>query len=97
MQAGLDKVLFVPNHVSPFKVNRTITPGHLRKQMVELAIASNPAFVLDSGEELQQVLNANAKALIGKAVIDKFGTDLPFIPKVRLLIASSTCSTFDSE
>lgn len=43
---------------------------------------SNPAFVLESGEELQKVLNANSEALIGKPVIEKFGTDLPFIPKI---------------
>jgi nicotinate-nucleotide adenylyltransferase len=53
VQAGLDKVLFVPNHVSPFKLNRAVTPGAMRKQMVELAIASNPAFALD-GRELDR-------------------------------------------
>ncbi len=42
-----------------------------------------PSSVLSSGEDLQRVLNANKEKLIGKPVLDKFGTDLPFLPKVR--------------
>lgn len=42
-----------------------------------------PSYVLSSGEDLQQVLNANREKLFGKPVLDKFGTDLPFLPKVR--------------
>ena len=38
---------------------------------------------LASGEDLQQVLNANKEKLIGNAVLTKFGTNLPFLPKVR--------------
>jgi len=38
--------------------------------------------VLSSGENLQDVLNANKEKLIGKTVLDKFGADLPFLPKV---------------
>ncbi len=47
------------------------------------AYPTNPARVIPSGEELQKVLDAHADKLMGKAVIDKFGTNLPFIPKVR--------------
>lgn len=43
-QMGLDRVLFVPNQVSPFKTDRTVTPGAARLEMVRLAIAGNPAF-----------------------------------------------------
>ncbi|KAI9873631.1 MAG: hypothetical protein M1830_010770 [Pleopsidium flavum] len=41
-----------------------------------------PSYVLSSGEELQKVLNADKEKLIGKSVLSKFGTDLPFLPKI---------------
>lgn len=59
---------------------------------------TTPSYVLSSGELLQDVLNANKEKLIGKTVLDKFGADLPFLPKVsspfkpppvRMLIQSS--------
>jgi len=45
---------------------------------------TTPSLVLSSGEDLQKHLNANKEKLIGKAILDKFGTDLPFLPKVSL-------------
>ena len=47
---ALDTVLFVPNFVSPFKLDRMVTPGTLRVDMVRLAIADNPFFAVDSRE-----------------------------------------------
>ncbi|KAF2429680.1 mannose-6-phosphate isomerase [Tothia fuscella] len=42
-----------------------------------------PSYVLETGENLQDVIDANAEQLIGKAVLEKFGhSDLPFLPKV---------------
>lgn len=42
-----------------------------------------PSYVLESGEDLQDVLDKNAKDLIGQGVIDKFNhTKLPYLPKV---------------
>lgn len=41
-----------------------------------------PSYVLKTGENLQDVLNANKEKLIGKKVLDKFGSDLPFLPKI---------------
>ena len=41
-----------------------------------------PSYVLSTGERLQDALNANKEKLIGKAVLEKFGADLPFLPKV---------------
>lgn len=41
-----------------------------------------PALLLSTGEDLQEHLNANKQLLIGKKVLDKFGTDLPFLPKI---------------
>ena len=43
---------------------------------------TTPSYVLSSGELLQDVLNANKEELIGQTVLDKFGADLPFLPKV---------------
>lgn len=41
-----------------------------------------PSQVLMTGENLQDVLNSNKEKLIGKSVLDKFGPDLPFLPKI---------------
>ena len=41
-----------------------------------------PSYVLKTGENLQDVLNANKEKLIGKQVLSKFGADLPFLPKI---------------
>ena len=47
---GLDRVVFIPNQVSPFKLDRRISPGAGRADMVRLAIAGNPAFEIDTIE-----------------------------------------------
>ncbi|MGC8839477.1 MAG: nicotinate-nicotinamide nucleotide adenylyltransferase, partial [Anaerolineae bacterium] len=44
--AGLDQVLFLPAGEPPHKVGQAITPIAHRLQMVQLAIASHPAFAL---------------------------------------------------
>ncbi|KAF1944261.1 mannose-6-phosphate isomerase [Clathrospora elynae] len=42
-----------------------------------------PSYVLETGEDLQDVLDKNAVELIGKTVADKFNhTKLPYLPKV---------------
>jgi mannose-6-phosphate isomerase len=41
-----------------------------------------PSYVLETGENLQDVINANVEQLIGKTTYQKFGRDLPFLPKV---------------
>lgn len=46
----LDRVLFVPNQVSPFKTGATTTPGRQRAQMVAAAIADHAQFALWDGE-----------------------------------------------
>ena len=43
---------------------------------------TQPAKVLDNGKLLQDVLNADKEAMIGSTVLKKYGTDLPFLPKV---------------
>jgi len=41
-----------------------------------------PSYSLKTGEDLQDILNNNQEKLIGKKVVDKFGADLPFLPKI---------------
>ena len=43
---------------------------------------SLPSYSLATGEDLQQILNKNSKQLIGETVLSKFGTNLPFLPKI---------------
>lgn len=43
-QLGLERVFFVPAHVSPLKLGHDMSPETDRLAMVELAIASNAAF-----------------------------------------------------
>lgn len=42
----------------------------------------NPSYVLSTGEDLQDVLDANREKLIGQTVLDKFGSKLPMLPKI---------------
>lgn len=41
-----------------------------------------PSYVLETGEDLQDVINANTHQLLGESVYQSFGNDLPFLPKV---------------
>lgn len=43
---ALDKVLFIPNGVSPHKMRREITDAQTRYRMVEMAIRDNPEFTI---------------------------------------------------
>ena len=57
-----------------------------KKNYAELWVGSyptTPALVLASGEELQKYINANKEKLIGRPILEKFGVDLPYLPKVR--------------
>ncbi|KKY28783.1 putative mannose-6-phosphate isomerase [Diplodia seriata] len=41
-----------------------------------------PAYVLETGENLQDFINKTPDELLGKTVIQRFGQDLPYLPKV---------------
>jgi len=41
-----------------------------------------PSYLLETGENLQDVLDKNPDKLIGKKVIDRYGTKLPYLPKI---------------
>ena len=49
-QLGLDEVRFIPTGRSPHKQGQQILDSADRMHMVELAIADNPAFVVDDRE-----------------------------------------------
>ena len=48
--AHLDRVLFVPNYVSPFKTGGKVTPGEMRAEMLRRATNANPHFSVASLE-----------------------------------------------
>ena len=47
---GLDRVIFVPNNVSPFKLKRMPSAGVARAEMLRVAIAGNDAFDVSTFE-----------------------------------------------
>jgi Phosphomannose isomerase len=42
---------------------------------------SNPSYLLSTGEHLGEYLKKNPQ-LVGKAVYDRWGPEIPFLPKV---------------
>jgi nicotinate-nucleotide adenylyltransferase len=49
-QLGLDEVRLIPAHVSPFKVDQYPSEDKQRLEMLQLAVAGQESFVLDSRE-----------------------------------------------
>ncbi|KAI4151409.1 MAG: hypothetical protein LQ340_003517 [Diploschistes diacapsis] len=43
---------------------------------------STPSYALSTGKPLEEILKANGEALLGPTVLNKFGTNLPFLPKI---------------
>lgn len=49
-QARLDRVIFVPTAIQPFKQDRRPEAGHHRAEMLGLAVGGNPAFAVSTLE-----------------------------------------------
>lgn len=49
-QFKLDRVNIMPAHISPFKLDTKVLDKEDRKKIIELSIADNPHFVMDSRE-----------------------------------------------
>lgn len=49
-QCGLDKLIFMPAHISPFKQDRKVTAGYDRCGMIEAVLGINKAFCLSRYE-----------------------------------------------
>lgn len=47
---NLDRVIFIPTGIPPHKDVRYVLDAHIRKEMIELAIESNPYFCLSTME-----------------------------------------------
>ena len=52
-ECGIDKLIFMPAHISPFKQDRKVTPGTDRCHMLECILKYDPAFCV-SRYELQK-------------------------------------------
>ncbi|MDR0519143.1 MAG: nicotinate-nucleotide adenylyltransferase [Clostridiales Family XIII bacterium] len=48
--AGLDRVLFMPTHIQPFKQGQEVSPNDERLQMLRLALNGNPRFHITTVE-----------------------------------------------
>lgn len=49
-QVGLDQVIFVPAKLQPFKLDKALTPGSARSDMLRIATEGNDAFRVSSYE-----------------------------------------------
>lgn len=49
-QCGIDKLIFMPAYISPFKQNCKVAPGNDRAAMIESVLRYNPAFCLSRYE-----------------------------------------------
>lgn len=72
-QAGLDKVIFIPARLQPFKLDKKLTSGKDRFELLKLATRENEGFEVSSYE-----LNENGISysyLTMRAMQKQFGTD----------------------
>src|SRR6185503_8889767 len=74
----LDRVLFVPAGQPPHKSNRQITPGRVRLEMVELAIAGHSAFAA-SAIELNRAGPSYSAHTLADVANQHTGDDLFFL------------------
>ena len=49
-ECGIDKLIFMPAYVSPFKQDRKVTPGYHRVRMIEAVLKYDPAFCVSRYE-----------------------------------------------
>ncbi|MBR0374833.1 MAG: nicotinate-nucleotide adenylyltransferase [Mogibacterium sp.] len=43
-ECELDRLIFMPNYISPFKTDKHVTPGEMRCEMIERILHYHPAF-----------------------------------------------------
>ena len=53
-ECGIDKLIFMPAHISPFKQDRKVTPGIDRCHMLECILKYDPAFCVSRYELRKQ-------------------------------------------
>ena len=62
-ECGLDKLIFMPAYISPFKQDRKVTDGHDRCAMIEAALKVNSAFCLSRYELNKEGTSYTVKTL----------------------------------
>ena len=82
--AGLDKVIFVPAHVNPFKVGREQPSGEDRMRMVELAIGDAPGMEVSDFEILRDGPSYTYDTLM------HFREELPEDTEIYFILGSDT-------
>ncbi len=50
LECQLDKLIFIPNYISPFKQNRKIASGFHRSEMIRRILTENPKFQISDYE-----------------------------------------------
>lgn len=55
-----------------------------------------PSKILATGEMLADYIKNNPQ-LIGKAVLDRYGPEIPFLPKVHTVSRKTACMTLTNE
>ena len=80
-ECGIDKIIFMPAYISPFKQGRNITPGHDRAAMIESILHYNSAFALSryelgkEGPSYSYVTLTHWRNLLGGQVFFILGLD----------------------
>jgi nicotinate-nucleotide adenylyltransferase len=87
---GLDRVLFVPAGQPWQKADRPVTPGPIRLEMVERAIAGNAAFALDRCEVDRPGPTYTVDTLEALAAREVVDTELWFILSAEALAGFAT-------
>ena len=62
-EEGLDQVLFMPSKIPPHKMDRSITPENVRRDMVELAVAGEAGFYFSDFEFRRREITYTARTL----------------------------------
>jgi len=84
----LDKCIFVPSYLSPFKIEKNpIIPIEIRLKMLEMAIATNPIFEIDTFEIMRHEVSYTIDTV--KYLQSKYPE-----PELFLLIGSDQASDF---
>lgn len=47
---------------------------------------TTPSLVLKTGKDLQEHINGDKEKYIGQPILNKFGADLPYLPKVSSIL-----------
>jgi nicotinate-nucleotide adenylyltransferase len=75
-QLGLDRLYFIPNGISPHKLEAPPAPAHLRAAMVRAAITDEPRFDMDELELSRPGASYTIDTIL--AMRERFGAETEF-------------------